>query len=240
MNGRTIAEGRRATTTISRRGFVVGAAALLGGCVSGGPLSFLADGTGSSFDYDEIYGPLPNERFPVPAVDLTRIGPIYRRQNVSLITNEPPGTVIVDPGQRFLFFVEPDYRAVRYGVGVGRAGMEWSGRATIGRKQEWPSWTPTADMIERDPRNAAYAGGMPPGLDNPLGARALYLYQDGVDTLYRLHGSPEVDSIGRAVSSGCIRLLNQDVIDLYRRVSVGAEVVVRPTMRERITNLVDG
>lgn len=116
--------------------------------------------------------------------------------------------------------------------------MEWSGRAVVGRKQAWPTWTPTADMIERDPRNAQYAVGVAPGLDNPLGARALYIYQNGIDTLYRLHGSPEVDSIGRAVSSGCIRLLNQDVIDLFNRTHVGATVIVRPTIRETITDLV--
>jgi len=225
---------------LTRRSFLAGSAIALSGCVAeiGAPLAGLR--SEPDFDYAEIYGPRPNERFPIPAVDLSRIAPPYRRQKVPFTTGEPPGTIIVDPRLRFLYFVEPGNTATRYGVGVGRAGMEWSGTAEIGRKQAWPTWTPTADMIERDPRNAEWADGMEPGLNNPLGARALYIYQDGVDTLYRLHGSPEVDSIGRAVSSGCIRLLNQDVIDLYNRAEVGATVIVRPTVRESVTDLVAG
>ena len=116
---------------------------------------------------------------------------------------------------------------MRYSVGVGRAeALNFRGSAVIGRKEKWPHWTPTATMIAAMPRYRAYAGGMKGGLDNPLGARALYLYRDGHDTYFRLHGTNEPESIGHAVSSGCIRLLNQDIIDLYNRVPVGTHVTV--------------
>jgi lipoprotein-anchoring transpeptidase ErfK/SrfK len=117
--------------------------------------------------------------------------------------------------------------AIRYAVGVGREeALNFRGSAVIGRKSEWPSWTPTESMIARIPKYKKYAGGMPGGVANPLGARALYLYRDGQDTYFRIHGTNEPESIGQAVSSGCIRMLNQDVIDLYTRVPVGAPVVV--------------
>src|SRR5262249_52899179 len=119
-------------------------------------------------------------------------------------------------------------RAIRYGIGVGREGFAWSGAATVKSKQEWPKWFPPADMMARDPRAAPWADGMPGGLQNPLGARALYLWQGDKDTLYRIHGTNEPWSIGRAGSSGCIRMFNQDVIDLYDRVPEGSRVVVLP------------
>jgi lipoprotein-anchoring transpeptidase ErfK/SrfK len=129
--------------------------------------------------------------------------------------------------------VRENGRALRYGVGVGRDGFDWSGRAKILMKRKWPTWTPPRSMIERQPELEKYANGMPPGLDNPLGARALYLFENGRDTLYRLHGTNEPWSIGKAMSSGCIRLFNQDIIDLYDRVPRGTSVVVlehnRPT-----------
>jgi len=129
--------------------------------------------------------------------------------------------------------VRPEGRAVRYGVGVGREGFGWSGSARVARKAEWPTWTPPADMIKRQPEVAKFAHGMPGGLENPLGARALYLYQGNRDTLYRLHGTNDPSSIGHAMSSGCIRLLNQDIIDLYRRAPVGSPVVVLSTRSAR-------
>jgi lipoprotein-anchoring transpeptidase ErfK/SrfK len=131
--------------------------------------------------------------------------------------------------QRFLYLVRENGRALRYGVGIGRDGFAWSGRAIVQWKQEWPKWTPPASMIARQPeleRWSAANGGMPPGLDNPLGARALYIFQNGVDTLYRVHGSPEYKSIGKAVSSGCVRLINQDVCDLYDRVPTRTPILV--------------
>ena len=133
---------------------------------------------------------------------------------------------MVDVAARHLYLIEDRGRAIRYGVGVGREGFAWSGEARIGRKATWPTWTPPAQMIRRDPSLAQHAGGMPGGPANPLGVRALYLYQGKRDTLYRLHGTNEPASIGKAVSSGCINLLNRDAIDLYERVPVGTKVVV--------------
>ena len=150
----------------------------------------------------------------------------YQRQIVDYEGSEPEGAIVVDPDQRFLFLLLGGRTALRYGVGVGREGFGWNGRATIRRKAEWPVWTPTKNMIRRDPKLARWARGMPGGPGNPLGARALYLYQGDRDTLYRIHGTNEPGSIGRAVSAGCIRLLNDDIIDLYARVPLGTEVLV--------------
>ena len=141
---------------------------------------------------------------------------------------EAPGTIVVIPSEYHLYYVTARGRAMRYGVGVGRQGVLWHGRATIGRKAAWPNWTPTANMIAYDPRNARYAGGMPGGINNPLGARALYLYRGNRDTMYRLHGTTVPRSIGTNVSSGCIRLFNHDIIDLHDRARVGTQVVVVP------------
>jgi lipoprotein-anchoring transpeptidase ErfK/SrfK len=141
-------------------------------------------------------------------------------------TKEPPGTIIISTRKRRLFYVLADGTAISYGVGVGRFGFTWRGVAKIGRKAEWPAWHPPAEMVERDPLAAKYADGMPGGPDNPLGARALYLYEGNRDTLYRIHGTREPWSIGLAVSSGCIRMLNEEVIDLYNRVKIGARVLV--------------
>jgi lipoprotein-anchoring transpeptidase ErfK/SrfK len=154
------------------------------------------------------------------------VDPRLRRQRVRYETNERPGTIVVDTGGRFLYFVEEDGWATRYGVGVGREGRNFRGRATIRRKAEWPSWTPTANMIRQDPRMREFAGGMPGGPENPLGARALYLYRGGRDTMFRLHGTNEPRSIGLAMSSGCIRLMNDDIVHLYERTPIGTPVVV--------------
>ncbi|GLK78643.1 L,D-transpeptidase [Methylopila turkensis] len=183
-------------------------------------------------NYDDIYGPRPDEKFPVPGINWRNLHPAVLRRSMTDPTGERPGTIVVDPDARLLYLVLENGRAMRYGVGVGKQGMEWNGRATIQRKAAWPTWTPTRDMISRDPAlNAKWAGGMPGGLDNPLGARALYLYQGGRDTMYRIHGTNAPRSIGRAMSSGCVRMLNQDIIDLYERVSTGAQVVVLPASR---------
>jgi lipoprotein-anchoring transpeptidase ErfK/SrfK len=167
------------------------------------------------------------EKFEVDAVDLSEMDPKNLRQPVDYRTTEPPGTVVVDPQKRFLYLVMENGEAIRYGIGVGKAGLEFSGTATIQDKKEWPHWTPTQDMMRREPaRYQPWAKGMDGGAKNPLGARALYLFKEGKDTLYRIHGTTEPSSIGKAVSSGCIRMLNQDVIDLYNRVPKGAKVVV--------------
>jgi len=161
-----------------------------------------------------------------PRMDSYPIDPIFRRQRVPYAGGEEPGTIIVNRDERFLYHVEGDGWATRYGVGVGKEGRTLSGRATVGRKAEWPSWTPTANMMRREPRFLQYAGGVSGGLHNPLGARALYLYRNGRDTMYRLHGTNEPWSIGQAVSSGCIRLLNEDIIHLYDQVPVGTSVLI--------------
>lgn len=220
----------------SRRAVLLGAAGLAGAALTG--CSSLSLGSRTlevpdlvppqfSPEYLEMYAAMPDERFPVPAVDLYRLKPSHFRTEVADATGERPGTVVVDTSQRYLYLVQENGRAIRYGVGIGRDGFTWTGRAAVGRKATWPVWYPPQEMMDRQPETRQFAGGMPGGLANPLGARALYLYEDGRDTLYRLHGTGEVWSIGEAVSSGCVRLLHQDVIDLYRRCPVGTPVVVR-------------
>ena len=155
------------------------------------------------------------------------IEPKYLPQIVDFRRDYHPGTIVVEPRARFLYLVEAPSTARRYVIGVGRSGRGWSGWRVVGRKAEWPSWRPTDNMIRREPEKyARYAGGVPGGLSNPLGARALYLYREGRDTYYRIHGTNEPWSIGRAVSSGCFRLLNEHVIDIYERVPVGTPVHV--------------
>lgn len=216
---------------VTRRLFLFGAIGSVAGCaVPAKTSTSLQAAAPPPVDphYAAMYAALPDERFAIPAVDVSSIDPIFLRQEVSYSTDEQPGTIIVDPDARFLYLVLESGLAMRYGVGVGREGFGWTGSAVILRKAEWPTWTPPRSMIERDPSLAQYAGGMAPGLVNPLGARALYLYQNGVDTLYRLHGTNEPWSIGLAVSSGCIRMFNQDAIDLYNRTPIATRVVVLP------------
>jgi lipoprotein-anchoring transpeptidase ErfK/SrfK len=179
-----------------------------------------------------LYARIDGERFPVPAVKLADIGPEFLRTVVYYPTNEPPGTIVIDPQSHFLYSVQAGGRAVRYGVGVGRQGFGWSGVATVHDKQEWPDWYPPKEMFQRQPElkreMAELQGGlgMPGGPRNPLGARAMYLWQGNKDTLYRIHGTVEPWTIGTSVSSGCIRMINQDAIDLYQRTPVGAKVIV--------------
>jgi lipoprotein-anchoring transpeptidase ErfK/SrfK len=142
-------------------------------------------------------------------------------------TGEAPGTIIVDTTEKFLYFVMPGKKAIRYAVATGDEAFGWTGTSTMQRKAEWPRWTPPAEMLKRWPHLAGRAGGMEGGPDNPLGARALYLYQNGRDTLYRIHGTNEPETIGRSASSGCIRMRNIDVVDLYNRVDLGTKVIVR-------------
>jgi lipoprotein-anchoring transpeptidase ErfK/SrfK len=161
------------------------------------------------------------------------IDPAFRRTVVPFQRREQPGTTVVDPQSHYLYFVQKGGQAIRYGVGVGGAGFVWSGVATVHHKQEWPDWYPPKEMLQRKPeiRRAIVelengALGMPGGPSNPLGACALYLWQNNKDTLYRIHGTNEPWTIGTNVSSGCIRLTNEDVTDLYDRVVVGSKVVV--------------
>jgi len=149
----------------------------------------------------------------------------YQPQTVAF-SGYSPGTIVVDPRNRFLYLVETGQTARRYGVGVGRAGLAFRGSARVGRKAKWPRWTPTKNMMRRNPKYRRFARGVPGGPGNPLGARAIYLYRGKRDTYYRIHGTTAPWSIGRAVSNGCVRMLNEHVTDLYNRVSVGARVVV--------------
>lgn len=151
----------------------------------------------------------------------------YARTVIRYPTQYEPGTIIIDPKEHFLYLVIEDGRAIRYGVGVGREGFGWHGTVYIGRKAEWPDWTPPPEMIVRErERGVILPTHMKGGLMNPLGARALYLYKSGNDTAYRIHGSRESWTIGQNVSSGCFRMTNNDVIDLYNRAKVGAKVIV--------------
>ena len=176
-----------------------------------------------------MYGPTEDGDFLIPAVPYKQIDPRYYRQQVLDPTGEAPGTIVVDTPSRFLYLVQPGGTAMRYGVGIGRDGFAWQGNGIIQWRQKWPRWKPPNEMVARQPELAKYSierGGMEPGLLNPLGARALYIFSNNEDTLYRLHGNPEWRSIGKAVSSGCVRLLNQDIIDLYDRVPNKTPIVV--------------
>ena len=156
----------------------------------------------------------------IPDAADEQLSPELQRQMVSYRTTEAPGTIIVQTSERFLYVVQPGGRAIRYGIGVGRDGFQWQGLLRITRKQEWPDWTPPPEMIERQPYLPRFMAGGP---GNPLGARALYLG----NTVYRIHGTNQPQTIGTAVSSGCFRLVNADVIDLYDRIPVGTKVIVR-------------
>jgi lipoprotein-anchoring transpeptidase ErfK/SrfK len=221
------------TICLSRRAFAAVIPFALAGCVSRGAPIVPASYSKSIRpvvppQVAELYSAVPEERFPIPEVDFDEVDPRVLRRVVNDPTGEPPGTLVVDTPSRALFLVLDGGQALQYGVGVGKEGLAWEGRAIIGRKAEWPRWTPTKEMIAREPeKNARWANGMEPGLDNPLGARALYLYRENRDTLYRIHGTNDSSSIGTAVSSGCIRMINQDVIDLYGRVPEGTSVLVK-------------
>ncbi|MEP3525635.1 MAG: L,D-transpeptidase [Hyphomicrobiales bacterium] len=223
---------------VSRRQLTLGAISLTGliasGCTTTGPTASLdptksktLKGTSKSFALN--YAALPNEKFPIPAVSANSLPPKFRRKRVNYKTKERVGTLVVDTKNFYLYHVEPNGKATRYGVGLGRAGFEWSGRARVAWKRAWPTWTPPEEMIQREPelrKWSAKNGGMPPGIKNPLGSRALYIFQGNVDTLYRLHGTPNPKTIGKAVSSGCVRLVNQDVIHLFNNVKNGSKIVV--------------
>lgn len=173
-------------------------------------------------------GALLSASFPALAAEEKFVlDPMYQPQFVTLETDAAVGTILIDLTNRFLYLVSEPGMARRYGIGIGKAGLRFRGSAEVGRKAKWPSWRPTDNMIKRDPkRYKQYAGGMKGGPGNPLGSRALYLYRDGKDTLYRIHGTTEPWTIGKAVSNGCIRMLNEHVEDLYERVPVGTQVVV--------------
>ena len=204
--------------------------AMLAACASPGALPLaggLIEPGDEPTETARRYGALSDEKFPVKAINISRIDGRYLRQLVDYETGEQPGTIVIDTESRYLYLVQEQGKALRYGIGVGVEGLELTGDAVVGYKRQWPRWTPTADMIRRSPElYEKWKGGMDGGPTNPLGARAFYLFKDGKDTLFRIHGTAEPRSIGKAVSSGCIRMFNQDVIDLYQRVPAGARVVV--------------
>lgn len=164
-----------------------------------------------------------HEPYPVRFVDRRKFAVIFRPAIVVAPAGYAPGTIVIDTDARLLYLVGTEGKARRYGIAVGASGQAWSGKAAVGRKAEWPAWYPTDDMHAQTPQLPRR---IEPGPQNPLGARALYLYQNGVDTLYRIHGTSEPWSIGTKASSGCIRMVNEDIIDLYNHVTVGTSVVV--------------
>ncbi len=177
---------------------------------------------------EKVYGPVPDEKFPIPAVDVSKVDPKYFRKTVKYHSDEAPGTIIVDPSKYYVYRIEGEGNATRYGANVGRDGFRWSGEAYVGRKAEWPTWTPPKEMIARQPEAGKYARGMAGGLDNPLGARVLYLYQNGVYTLYTIYSTSAPETIGNGITSGCTGLLSQDMIDLYSRTPLKTKVIVLP------------
>lgn len=182
----------------------------------------------------DFYGQMKDGAFSVPAVKQGQVDSAFYRKTVAYSTKETPGTIVVDPARHYLYYVEEGGRATRYGIGVGREGFAWTGEATIKSKQEWPDWYPPKEMIDRRPDLKSQlvelqSGlGMHGGPGNPLGARAMYLWQGDRDTLFRIHGTNEPWTIGKSQSSGCIRMINQDAMDLYQKAGVGTRVVVLP------------
>jgi lipoprotein-anchoring transpeptidase ErfK/SrfK len=194
---------------LSRRTLLLGAAGLVAPNFSG-----------------ESFADSGDDPFPLPPFDHKKLKPEFRPTVIPYSGRQFPGTVIVDTSARQISLILEGGEAMRWGCAVGKDGFRWAGLADIGRKVMWPKWTPPKEMIERHPEKAKWAKGMPGGYDNPLGSRALYLFQNGQDTLFRIHGTTEPMSIGKNASSGCIRMVSQDVIELYRRVQIGSRVVV--------------
>ena len=210
---------------LSRRSFLIGSGVSFGALGLAGCAT--TDGM-SSAEAALVYGPVPDKKFQIAAVDVSKLDPKYYRRTVRYETKEAPGTIIVDPGNYHVYRVEGDGSATRYGANVGREGFLWSGDAYVGRKSEWPTWTPPKEMIQRQPEAAKYARGMPGGPENPLGARTLHLYQNGKYTLYTIYSTSDPETIGTNLTSGCTGLLTQDMIDLYARTPVNTKVVVLP------------
>lgn len=183
----------------------------------------------------DFYGAITTEPYPIPAVQDGIIAPrLWRQEVANPFPDRPRGTIVIDPDATLLHFVESPDTAMRYGCSVGAAAFAWEGTARLQFCRKWPRWKVPASMIKRQPNLAPYSvanGGMDPGPDNPMGARALYLFRNGKDTLYRVHGSASAQELGKGVSAGCIRMLNQDVIDLHDRAIHGASVIVLPSRR---------
>ena len=227
--------------TFSRRHFLTASSVMAGGAVLAGCTADanVTQGLGtarplssspSQLSHSLAYAAVTDSEIDLPAFDYTKMDPKYLRQVTNFKSRQKPGTVVVDTSGPHLYLVQPGNRAIRYGIAVGREGFAWHGDAIMKWKQKWPTWTPPAEMIARTPKLAEFADGMPAGVENPLGARALYLFKDGRDTLFRIHGTNRPFSIGKAASSGCFRMVNQDVIDLYGRVPPGSAVYVKQSL----------
>jgi len=218
---------------LTRRSFTVFAAVAAVGACSRDPLDVTSRSTIPPSRIPLLpahYGAMPDEPHPVPAVPEGVVPERLWRQEVTNPWPElPEGMIVVDPAAGLLYLIQTDGRALRYGAGTGAAAFSWTGDAKLQFRRKWPRWTPPDEMVARDPKLEPYSianGGMDPGPGNPLGARALYLFQNGEDTLYRIHGGCEPEHLGKAVSSGCIRLLDQDVIHLHDQVRDGVPVRV--------------
>ncbi|CAN1570161.1 YkuD_like domain containing protein [Paracoccaceae bacterium] len=187
---------------------------------------------------DNVYVATMDAGIPIPALPVAEIPESHRRQVVEYVTDQPIGTIIINPKTRLLYYVIGKKKAIRYGIAVGKSGFEWSGEAIVAEKKTWPTWIPPKEMIARKPELAKFDEvGQPGGPTNPLGARAIYLTSGGRDYGYRIHGTPDWQSIGRNASSGCIRMINQDVIDLYSRIQGGEKVIVLTASGEMPTGL---
>ncbi len=199
---------------LNRRHLIVGLASLV-------PARAFAKQPGKA---DWVVGQIPDKPYDINLINMELVPEQFRRKIVPFNGPEPAGCLVVDAAQRFIYLVLMNNKALRFGVAVGRQGAAWHGTAEVGRKAKWPSWTPTANMRRKNPLLPVHMGGGP---KNPLGARALYLYKDGKDTLYRIHGTNEPSSIGKSASSGCIRMFNEHVFELFAEVPVGMRVIVR-------------
>lgn len=196
-------------------------------------------GTAPPVTGDDVYVAKMDAGIQIPALPVDKIPETFRRQVVDYETDQAPGTIIINPKTKLLYYVLGKNKAIRYGIGVGRAGFEWSGEAIVADKKPWPTWIPPKEMIARKPELAKFDGvGQPGGLTNPLGARAIYLTSGGRDYGYRIHGTPEWKSVGTNASSGCIRMFNQDVIDLFDRVKGSEKVIVLTASGEMPKGLV--
>jgi lipoprotein-anchoring transpeptidase ErfK/SrfK len=231
---------------LTRRSVIAGAsvsaATCLAGCASTNPNPSLNAAAASPANsamadaiepnYSAIYAEIKDGAFTVPAVKYSDVDSAFLRKNVSYATREAPGTIVIDPPNHYLYHVEDGGRATRYGVGVGREGFAWAGEARIKSKQEWPDWYPPKEMLDRRPDLMKSMVGLQSGIGmhggpaNPLGARAMYLWQGNKDTYFRIHGTNEPWTIGSSQSSGCIRMINQDAMDLYQKTPIGTRVVV--------------
>lgn len=214
---------------LSRRGLLVGGAATASLLAAPALASKTKDASTLTFDgtpLPQIYGRVRQNKWDLRAIPVEQVNPRFLRTRIVNSIQAPVGSMLVDTGSGHLYYFDTPKYGIRYGIAVARDGFLWRGNGVIARRAKWPTWTPPREMIERDPKLAKWKGGMPSMPTNPLGPRALYVYQDGRDTLIRVHGTPHWRSIGTKASSGCFRMFNQDVVDLYERVPRGTSITV--------------